>query len=69
MFGHHVDFFQEWLQHPTNDAYWQQVSFNDRMKTMPDIPALHVSGWFDGDGIGTKRNYAAMTRRVTPISA
>ncbi len=60
VFGHHVDFFQEWLRHPTNDAYWQQVNFNDRMKTMPDIPALHVSGWFDGDGIGTKRNYAAM---------
>lgn len=64
--GHHVDFFQEWLQHPTNDAYWQQVNFNDRMKTMPDIPALHISGWFDGDGIGTKRNYAGMTAAGHP---
>ena len=64
--GHHVDFFQEWLQHPTNDAYWDQVNFNTRMKTMPDIPALHISGWFDGDGIGTKRNYAAMTAAGHP---
>lgn len=64
--GHHVDFFQEWLRHPTNDAYWDQVNFNNRMKTMPDIPALHISGWFDGDGIGTKRNYAAMTAAGHP---
>ncbi len=30
------------------------------MKDFGPLPALHVSGWFDGDGIGTKRNYAAM---------
>jgi putative CocE/NonD family hydrolase len=59
--GHHVPFFQEWIRHDTNDDYWQQVNFNDKMKTMPPLPALHISGWFDGDGIGTKRNYAAMT--------
>ena len=66
IFGHPIPFFQEWLQHPTNDAYWDQVNFNDRMKTMRPIPALHVSGWFDGDGIGTKRNYAAMTAAGKP---
>ena len=61
VFGHTIAFFQDWLKHPTNDSYWDQVNFNDRMKTMKPIPALHVSGWFDGDGIGTKRNFAAMT--------
>ncbi len=60
--GHHVAFFQEWLKHNTDDAYWQQVDFNAKMPALPAIPALHISGWFDGDGIGTKRNYAAMTR-------
>ncbi len=60
LFGHHVAFFQEWLHHSSNDAYWQQTSFDDRMKSFGPLPALHVSGWFDGDGIGTKRNYAAM---------
>jgi uncharacterized protein len=58
--GRHIPFFQEWLKHSTNDAFYDQVNFNDRMKSMGPLPALHVSGWFDGDGIGTKRNYAAM---------
>ena len=60
LFGHHIGFFQDWLKHPTNDAFWDQVNFNDRMKRFGPLPALHVSGWFDGDGIGTKRNYQAM---------
>jgi putative CocE/NonD family hydrolase len=32
------------------------------MKDMKNvkIPALHISGWWDGDGIGTKMNWAAM---------
>lgn len=66
IFGHSIAFFQDWLKHPTNDAYWDQVNFNERMKTMNPVPALHVSGWFDGDGIGTKRNYAAMTAAGQP---
>ena len=66
VFGHTVPFFQDWLKHPNNDAYWDQVNFNERMKTMRPIPALHVSGWFDGDGIGTKRNYAAMSAAGQP---
>ena len=66
VFGHTVPFFQDWLKHPTNDSYWEQVNFNEHMKTMKPIPALHVSGWFDGDGIGTKRNYGAMVAAGQP---
>lgn len=58
--GRTIPFFQEWLQHSTNDAYYTQVNFLDHMKTMQPLPALHVSGWFDGDGIGTKLNFARM---------
>ena len=66
VFGHTIPFYQEWLKHSTNDAYWDQVNFNDRMKAMMPLPALHISGWFDGDGIGTKLNYAAMTAAGQP---
>ena len=58
--GEHLPFFQEWLKHSTNDAYYDQVNFDNRMANIGQIPALHVSGWFDGDGIGTKLNYAGM---------
>jgi putative CocE/NonD family hydrolase len=33
--------------------------FIDKLKDLR-IPAFHQSGWFDGDGIGTKLNYLAM---------
>lgn len=60
LLGHHVAFFQEWLRHSTDDAYWDKVDFDRRLAHIGPLPALHVSGWFDGDGIGTKLNYAAM---------
>ncbi len=35
------------------------MNFLDTLKDI-NIPAFHQSGWFDGDGIGTKLNYARM---------
>ena len=61
LFGKTIPFFQTWLKNSSNNAYWDKVNFNGRMAQFKPLPALHVSGWFDGDGIGTKRNYAAMT--------
>jgi putative CocE/NonD family hydrolase len=60
LFGKTIPFYQKWLQNATNNSYWEKVNFNERMKSFKPLPALHVSGWFDGDGIGTKRNYAFM---------
>jgi hypothetical protein len=60
LFGHHIPFVQQWLSHSSNDGYWQQASFEPQIAELPPLPVLHISGWFDGDGIGTKRNYAAM---------
>ncbi len=60
--GEHIPFFQEWLKHSTNDAYYDQVNWGDKMASIGQIPVLHVSGWFDGDGIGTKLNYAGMIK-------
>jgi putative CocE/NonD family hydrolase len=59
LFEHHIGFLQEWMRHPNDHSYWERASFGDRLRDLPQIPALHVSGWF-GDGIGTKRNYQAM---------
>ena len=48
--------WREWIAHPSNDAYWSRANFFDQLKNMT-IPVFHQSGWFDGDGIGTKLNY------------
>jgi hypothetical protein len=52
-------YWRKWIDHPTNDAYWERVNFLERLKDI-NIPAFHQSGWFDGDGIGSKLNYLAM---------
>ncbi|MDH3215056.1 MAG: CocE/NonD family hydrolase [Candidatus Krumholzibacteria bacterium] len=54
-------YWREWIRHPDNDDYWARASFLDDLEDV-DIPVYHQSGWFDGDGIGSKLNYAAMAR-------
>jgi putative CocE/NonD family hydrolase len=52
-------YWRKWIAHPTNDDYWKQASFLDRLDGVR-IPVFHQSGWFDGDGIGSKLNYLRM---------
>jgi hypothetical protein len=52
-------YWRKWIEHPTNDDYWQRASFSQRLDNV-NIPVFHQSGWFDGDGIGSKLNYARM---------
>jgi len=54
-------YWRDWIQHPDNDEYWAEVSFLDRLGNL-NIPVYHQSGWFDGDGIGSKLNYLAMAK-------
>ena len=57
--GKENPYWRKWIDHPTNDAYWERANFLERLKDI-NIPAFHQSGWFDGDGIGSKLNYLAM---------
>jgi len=57
--GQENPYWREWIAHPDNDEYWDCASFLDYLEDL-DIPVYHQSGWFDGDGIGSKLNYLAM---------
>jgi hypothetical protein len=59
VFGAENPHWRTWIEHNTNDAYWDRADFLDRLKSVT-IPVFHQSGWFDGDGIGSKLNYLAM---------
>lgn len=63
--GRENPYWRKWIQHPTNDAYWQPANFLDRLKDVR-IPVFHQSGWFDGDGIGSKLNYLRMASHQHP---
>ena len=65
VFGKEIPRWRRWIEHDYQDGYWDQAAFDARMADMR-VPVLHQSGWFDGDGIGAKRNYAAMRRHGHP---
>ncbi len=54
-------YWRKWIKHNTNDEYWQQANFIEKLKGL-DIPVFLQSGWFDGDGIGSKLNYMALKK-------
>ncbi len=52
-------YWRKWIEHNSDDDYWARVNFLDRLEKV-NIPVFHQSGWFDGDGIGSKLNYLKM---------
>ncbi len=57
--GKQNPYWRKWIAHPTNDEYWSPANLSERLGNV-DIPVFHQSGWFDGDGIGSKLNYLKM---------
>jgi len=55
--------WQEWLDHPTLDAWWRELCYMHRWGEV-DLPALHITGWYDDDGISTYLNFPGMRRRA-----
>jgi putative CocE/NonD family hydrolase len=56
--GRNVPFYDRWLEKETHSAF-AGANFMRDMKKIK-IPILHISGWWDGDGIGAKLNWATM---------
>jgi len=49
----------EWLAHPADDAFWQNVAVN-RHYPQVHVPAFNVGGWYDIFLGGTLENYTRM---------
>jgi len=63
--GRENPYWRRWIQHPVNDDYWAPANFLERLKDVR-IPVFYQSGWFDGDGIGSKLNYLKMVSHGHP---
>ncbi len=53
------NFYYQWLAHPENDEYWQNLSPKTYFQDI-DLPMLHISGWFDTYLRGTLNLYQEM---------
>lgn len=56
--GRNVPYYDQWLGQETHSAFTSANYMQDMNKIK--IPVLHISGWWDGDGIGTKLNWAQL---------
>ncbi len=44
--GRDLDFWKDWIEHPTYDDYWEAIDIEDRWGEIA-APALNMGGWFD----------------------
>jgi uncharacterized protein len=43
---HRTEHYKDWVAHPTRDAYWDGISFDNDYEKI-GVPALSVDGWYD----------------------
>jgi putative CocE/NonD family hydrolase len=55
--GIKIPFYRKWLTR-TTEGDWKGFDFYEHLNNA-HVPALQISGWFDGDGIGTKLIWSA----------
>ena len=57
--GRGVKFYQDWIEHPTYDDYWRQVSNLDKFHEI-DVPVFNMGGYFDSYGNASFLNFCGM---------
>lgn len=58
--GKNIPFFDGWLKRQGLRDFPGSITPREMQRV--GIPALHISGWWDGDGIGTKLNFVNLRR-------
>ena len=56
------------LDHPSYDDYWRTFDVEARHHEF-DVPAFHITGWYDALANGTIRNFAGLKRNARSASA
>lgn len=59
--GKVIPAWKDWIDHPGLDDYWKQGRLDDDFADL-DIPALHLTGWYDGDQPGEMFFWDGMQR-------
>jgi putative CocE/NonD family hydrolase len=52
-------YFQDWLDHPLYDSYWQQWAIEEQYGSI-QVPALTVAAWYDIFQGGSLRNFIGL---------
>lgn len=60
--------FQTWLQHPTQDTYWDRMSLSSPEYNRINIPILTVTGHYDADQPGAMHYYRQHMQSSSPTA-
>jgi hypothetical protein len=63
-----VKHYRDWLEHSSYDAYWKEISDEERMDKM-QVPAEVSGGWFDIFLAGTINGYTMMKSKAANEAA
>lgn len=66
--GFDVRHFQDWLDHPSYDSYWEPLNLEARASEMI-VPALNFGGWYDVFLRSTIGSYKTMTEEAATEAA
>ncbi len=67
--GRRIPLWREFMEHPTLDDYWKRLQFEAPKDFVGlDLPALHITGWFDWDQPGALFYWRGM-REHSPAAA
>lgn len=58
--------FQTWVNHPTPDAYWDQMALSEDDYDHIEVPILTITGHYDGDQPGAMHFYRQHMRSSSP---
>jgi len=64
--GRDAFFWREWVDHYTWDDYWHKRSYQEKLAKV-DMPAIHITGWYDDDQPGCIQNFVAMRKHAESI--
>lgn len=65
--GAHSKWIAEMLEHPTLDDFWRRGEFGNWDQF--DVPAFHITGWWDMNLPGALDNFPSMQRAAASVSA
>ena len=61
--GRELPVWKEWMSHPSMDELWKDISFTEKDFKGIKIPALHITGYYDGDQPGALHYYRGAVKQ------
>ncbi len=66
--GVRSQFLADVFQHESHDGFWRAMSIRDKYAEV-DVPAFHVTGWFDDLSMETQTNFTGMSQHARSANA